>query len=183
MPITLDTPLSLYSIVAAYIIAFIPHNQKYRLINGTIGFDNVNPRDTDKETLIKRGMSAELAAKAERMTGAHRNGNEVFPLWAAAVLVGNQAGIEQSKLNILSLVFVASRLVFNYIYINQTTKRVALLRCSFVSYNHISKQTRRVVNQYVYQILMAVVKIMKHFRSLGDRIEARREILTQYCEA
>ncbi|KAF8518267.1 hypothetical protein BU17DRAFT_66508 [Hysterangium stoloniferum] len=124
------TPLSLYSIPIAWIMAFYPHNVKFRLIQSTVGWDNSNPRGQDYDYLVKKGMSAELALKVGRLTGAHNNGNEISPLWAAATLAANFAGIDTKTVNVISGSFVVTRLLFNYIYINQNTKTASALRSS-----------------------------------------------------
>ncbi|KAF8587783.1 hypothetical protein K439DRAFT_1630394 [Ramaria rubella] len=128
MPLSLDTPLSLYSIPIVWVTAFYPHNKKYRLISNSVGFDNVHPRSNEQDQLTKKGMSKELVDKVSRLTAAHQNGNEAFPLWAAAVLVANQAGIENRTLNIVSVGYISLRLFFNYIYIKNTTAGASSLR-------------------------------------------------------
>ncbi|KAF8518268.1 hypothetical protein BU17DRAFT_48853 [Hysterangium stoloniferum] len=124
----LSTPLSLYSIPVAYFMAFYPHNAKFSLIARTVGWNNLDPRSHNQETLVKKGMAPELAAKVDRMAAAHQNGNETFPLWAVAVLAANFAGVDTCTLNTVSGGFVLARLLFNYIYINQTTPTASWLR-------------------------------------------------------
>ncbi|KAF8152841.1 FAD dependent oxidoreductase-domain-containing protein [Mycena galopus ATCC 62051] len=76
MPTTsLSTPLSLYSIPAAWLTAFFPVILKTAAITKLKGFNNDSK------------IPPEAAQRIERMEGAHFNGNENFPLWAAAVCV------------------------------------------------------------------------------------------------
>ncbi|EIM89260.1 uncharacterized protein STEHIDRAFT_119948 [Stereum hirsutum FP-91666 SS1] len=119
MPITINSPLSLYSIPAVWLIGFYPFNAKFRLIKNTIGWDNVQPRQNRDRVAAK---APQILGKVDRYQGAHDNGHEIFPLWAAAVLAGNYAGLSQSTLNAFSLTFVGLRLLYNYIYINQSSR-------------------------------------------------------------
>ncbi|KIJ41119.1 hypothetical protein M422DRAFT_209565 [Sphaerobolus stellatus SS14] len=128
MPITLATPLSLYSIPIVWFVGFYPHNRRYALIDRTIGWDNVNPRSNTKETLLQKGMAPELVQRAANLAGAHQNGFEIFPLWAAAVLTANFVGVDHSTVNIVSGAFIGLRLLFNYVYINQDSKAKSGIR-------------------------------------------------------
>ncbi|KAF8636949.1 hypothetical protein AX17_003200 [Amanita inopinata Kibby_2008] len=62
------------------------------------------------------------------MQGAHMNGNEMFPLWAAAILAANVAGVDASLLNWASAIFIALRVAFNHIYIGHTTRAASVIR-------------------------------------------------------
>lgn len=56
-----------------------------------------------------------------RAEGAQQNGFENIGLFAAAVVVGNVAKLDNSTLNTLSYGYLASRVVYNFLYINGTT--------------------------------------------------------------
>ena len=52
-----------------------------------------------------------------RIKSAADNGYETLGLFAAAVAAGNQAGLTPRTLNLCSAGYLATRLIFNYIYI------------------------------------------------------------------
>lgn len=63
-----------------------------------------------------------------RAEGAQTNGFENLGLFAAAILAGNFAGLPNETLNLLSGGYVASRVLYNLIYINHTTEVGAAAR-------------------------------------------------------
>ncbi|TDL22784.1 hypothetical protein BD410DRAFT_788108 [Rickenella mellea] len=128
MPFTWSTPLSLYSIPAVWLTSFVPMNLKFSLIARTIGYNNVQPRANTGRMVNNRAVPKDVAAQAERMEGAHLNGNEMLPIWIAAVLAGNQAGVAQETLNSVSVAFIVTRILYNYVYITHTTQLASTLR-------------------------------------------------------
>jgi len=103
-------------------------NMKFALIDKHAGYDNVQPRANTKKLLENGTISKEIASRAERLEGAHLNGNEILPLWIGAVLAGNFAGISNHTLNVASAIFIALRVSYNYIYTNATTAAASRLR-------------------------------------------------------
>lgn len=73
------------------------------------GVSNNNPRD---------GYAALTDARAKRAYAAHQNSFEVFPFFAVAVLVALQAGYGTWILNVLCLLWLATRGVYIYAYLN-----------------------------------------------------------------
>ncbi|EJC98315.1 uncharacterized protein FOMMEDRAFT_23854 [Fomitiporia mediterranea MF3/22] len=128
MPVTLDTPLSIYSIPLVWYTAFYPMNVKFALIDKTIGYNNLQPRANTKRITEDEKVPRDVAERVQRLEGAHLNGNEILPLWIGAVLAGNMAGITNKTLNIASAGFIATRMLYNYVYINQKTVGVSWLR-------------------------------------------------------
>lgn len=63
-----------------------------------------------------------------RAEGAQTNGFENMGIFAAAVVAGNMAGLPAQTLNLLSGGYIASRVLFNLIYINHTTELGAAAR-------------------------------------------------------
>ena len=47
---------------------------------------SVQPRSNITKVVNNKNISPELAARIQRMEGAHLNGNEAFPLWVAAIV-------------------------------------------------------------------------------------------------
>ncbi|TFK72112.1 hypothetical protein BDN72DRAFT_836707 [Pluteus cervinus] len=103
---------------------------KYLSIDRIMGYDNVQPRSNTAKLVEDKKIPPEVAARIERMEGAHLNGNEAFPLWTAAVLAGNVVGLNNYVLNITSLTYIGMRLLYNTIYINHRTSAVSWIRSS-----------------------------------------------------
>jgi len=64
----------------------------------------------------------------KRCEGAQTNGFENLGLFASAVVAGNLAGLPAQTLNTLSGTYLASRALYNFIYITNTSGAVANLR-------------------------------------------------------
>jgi len=70
-------------------------------------FDNAKPRE----------YMERLDGARKRAHWAVQNGYETFPLFIAAVLLAERAGVVQSTVNVLAVVFVISRLVYGTLYV------------------------------------------------------------------
>jgi len=77
-------------------------------------FDNREPRE----------FQARLTGTALRAHWAHLNSLEAFPPFAAGVLIAQQVGAAQGRIDLLALAFVALRIAYGACYIaNQATLR------------------------------------------------------------
>lgn len=115
---------SLYTIPAAWVLAIVPH-----FYAASLGkFDNRTPRAYTKEIADDKSLSPETRATIIRAEGAQQNGFENIGLFAAAVVAGNIAGLENRTLNLLSGGYLVSRIVYNFVYIGNTTEQAATLR-------------------------------------------------------
>jgi len=123
-----QSPLSLYSIPVVWFTSFYPMNMKFALIDKYMGYNNVQPRANTKKIFESETIPKGVAARAERLEGAHLNGNEILPMWIGAVLAGNFAGVPNETLNTASAVFIALRVTYNYIYTNTTTAPASWFR-------------------------------------------------------
>ena len=86
-------------------------------------FDNTNPRDP---AFYTPGIRA-------RAFGAHLNGLEVLPFFAAAVLLAEFRAAPQQWIDLLSAGFVAIRLVYIFAYLaNLATMRTLLWNAGFL---------------------------------------------------
>ncbi|KAJ7270938.1 hypothetical protein C8J57DRAFT_1320093 [Mycena rebaudengoi] len=130
MPITLSTPLSLYSIPAVWLTAFLPNTFKFFLIEKLKGYKNLEPRQNTHRIVQDKAIPPAIAARIQRMEGAHLNGYENFPIWIAAILAGNFAGLDNYTLNVVSLTYISGRSLYNYLYFNQATEFQSWLRSS-----------------------------------------------------
>ncbi|MDR3388543.1 MAG: MAPEG family protein [Rudaea sp.] len=82
----------------------------FTAIAKTIGrrrFNNYSPRE----------FQAQLTGVAQRAHWAHLNSLEAFPPFAAAVLVAQQVGAAQGKIDTLALVFIVVRLGYGACYL------------------------------------------------------------------
>lgn len=90
-------------------------------------YDNINVRLWQNK----------LEGLAQRAHAAHLNSFEAFPLFAAAVLVAQMNGAEQSRVDLLALSFIGLRLLYGALYLaNLASLRslawVAALVCSIM---------------------------------------------------
>jgi uncharacterized MAPEG superfamily protein len=122
--------ISFYTIPVAWIIALVPHvyaTQLYRRASSK-QFDNRQPRSLTKMVADNQSIDKATKGRITRAESAQQNGFENIGLFATAVLAGNVAGLDTSWLNALSLGYVLSRIVYNFIYINNTTAALAATR-------------------------------------------------------
>jgi len=70
-------------------------------------FNNSNPRE----------FQAQLSGTALRAHWAHLNSFEAFPPFAAGVLVAQQIGAAQGRIDALAIAFVVLRVIYGLLYI------------------------------------------------------------------
>jgi uncharacterized MAPEG superfamily protein len=89
-------------------------------------FDRHRPRDFI-ETLKSADLDEETRGRLLRAEACTANGFEALPLFAAAVTAGNSAGLSAFTMNMLSVGWLTSRVVYTYVYIwYQGTEKLAL---------------------------------------------------------
>jgi hypothetical protein len=71
---------------------------------------------------VKLTLETATKERITRAEGAQQNGFENIGLFAAAVVAGNIAKLDNRTLNMLSGTYVASRLLYNYIYLTNDTE-------------------------------------------------------------
>ncbi|KAG0306455.1 hypothetical protein BGZ97_000732 [Linnemannia gamsii] len=120
-----NTPLLM--LPAAAVVAYAPHFIRGAIvIYHTKRWNNINPRgQLDK---IENKMTKAGWAMAKRAEGAHANGLETLPLFYGAVLAALHAGVAKDTVSFYSTFFVASRVLFNIVYIFNTSQLTALAR-------------------------------------------------------
>ncbi|KAH8094874.1 hypothetical protein BXZ70DRAFT_1009822 [Cristinia sonorae] len=126
--IGLNTPgLSLYSIPLVWLVGVWPQRKRLAIIDKSLpgGFNNVQPLSNVGRLTDYPGVKPETVEEVERAEGAHRNALEIMPLWIGAVLAGNHAGLDESFMNLASVAFIGARVLYNYIYLNQSDKKQA----------------------------------------------------------
>jgi uncharacterized MAPEG superfamily protein len=146
MPSFLDTHnLSILAIPAYYVLSVLPHSYALNVATGgqLTKWDNRNPRSSTLKSKLKDRLSAEEFAKYERLEACHANGMEVrfsctifanqtqayyvqnMPLFAAAIVLGNMAGLKKQGLdglNGFAGLFLAVRLLYTGVYATHQTQ-------------------------------------------------------------
>ena len=80
---------------------------------------NASPVFPGRITTTRALFLPALAAKRHAPTRAQQNSYEIFPPFAAAVIIAHATGnAAQATINLWALLFVASRLAFIYCYIS-----------------------------------------------------------------
>ena len=83
-------------------------------LDGGREYDNANPRDP-------RFYTPGLRARSQ---GAHLNGYEAFPFFAAAVILAEMRSVPQGIVNSLAVAFILARIAFVLLYLtNRPTAR------------------------------------------------------------
>ncbi|KAK2624379.1 hypothetical protein QTJ16_006329 [Diplocarpon rosae] len=124
-------PLQLYSLTcfdqipAAWLVAFLPHAYAASLSKK---FDNKSPRTYVGSLQEDQSIDQATRDRIVRSEGAQSNGFENLGLFAAAVVAGNVAGLPAQTLNTLTGAYIASRVLYNYIYVTNTSDAAANLR-------------------------------------------------------
>ncbi|KAM0750642.1 hypothetical protein T439DRAFT_325699 [Meredithblackwellia eburnea MCA 4105] len=121
---------SLYSVPAAWMLCIFPHWYAISLTASSKdlpNFKNSCPREFIAKCRALEKQSP-VVARYLRAEAASQNGFENIGLWAAAVAIGNAAGIPSSTLNIISGTYLVSRALYNVLYISTTTEQKSALR-------------------------------------------------------
>ncbi|KAJ7938383.1 hypothetical protein B0H13DRAFT_2572415 [Mycena leptocephala] len=134
MPVTLSTPLSLYSIPVVWLTAFLPCTMKAY---------GSHPADSRIQQLEPRQSTSRFATsdKVSRLRSLHEScawtaptitGMRIFPYglqpWSVFPAWGHIARLDNYTLNVVSLLYIGGRITYNYIYFNQATELQSLVR-------------------------------------------------------
>ncbi len=76
-------------------------------LHGRPAYDNGNPRDPGFYT---PGLRA-------RSQGAHLNGYEAFPFFAASVILAEMRGVPQGTVNAFAVAFIVARIAYVLLYL------------------------------------------------------------------
>ncbi|KAF1835483.1 hypothetical protein BDW02DRAFT_284097 [Decorospora gaudefroyi] len=122
--------VSVLAIPAYFILSVLPHGLAvFVATQGKFGtWDNRNPRSSDMKAQLKQRLPAKEYAKYERMEACHANGMENLPLFIAAVVLGNMAGLKQDDLTAFVTAFLAIRVCYTVAYIMTSSQAPTLLR-------------------------------------------------------
>lgn len=124
---------SYFSVPAAFFSAALPH--AYSVLSSRVHYDNANPRNHQEslaksETLDKVKQQCMLRAKA-----ASANGFETLGLYAPAVVAANVTGVDVRTLNMLTLGYIITRIIYNitYIWLQRNRKLAGVRSVSWVT--------------------------------------------------
>lgn len=123
--------VSLHTIPAAWIICLMPRmwaRSAYRSATNGQDIDVRQPRDFPKMVADNTTIDPDTRDRILRAEAAMANGFDNIGLFAAAVVAGNAARLNPKLLNGLSLGYVLSRVVYNFVYINNSTSQLARTR-------------------------------------------------------
>jgi uncharacterized MAPEG superfamily protein len=110
--------LCLLAAVILTILSIVPAK-----LDGRRQYDNANPRDP---AFYTPGLRA-------RSQGAHMNGFEAFPFFAAAVILAEMRSVPQHTVNILAVAFILARIAYVLLYLtDRPSLRSAVWTVGFV---------------------------------------------------
>ncbi|KAI6785718.1 Membrane associated eicosanoid/glutathione metabolism-like domain protein [Emericellopsis cladophorae] len=112
----LSKNLSYFSVPAAFLCALGPH--VYAITSAQSIYDNRDPRTFKDKVAQTQTLDAASKSRITKAKQASENGFETVGFFAAAVVAGNQVGIEPRILNALTWGYVASRIAFNVAYVH-----------------------------------------------------------------
>ncbi|KAK0736871.1 hypothetical protein B0T21DRAFT_410361 [Apiosordaria backusii] len=123
-----STNYSYYTIPAAFVLTLAPN--AYAMILAGRNYDLNQPRRTEEICSKDTSMPKATLQKISRAKAATANGFETLSLYAASVVAANSSGVVPlSKLNALTLGYVASRAAYNFVYVvAQDNKKLAGVR-------------------------------------------------------
>ncbi|KAF9184000.1 hypothetical protein BGZ50_003933 [Haplosporangium sp. Z 11] len=117
----------LLSLPVAAALAYAPHFIRALIvIKATKRWNNINPRGQLEK--VETRMAKAAWAMAKRAEGAHVNGLETLPVYYGAVLAALHAGVAKDQVNFYTGLFLASRALYNVVYILNTNQFAALAR-------------------------------------------------------
>jgi uncharacterized MAPEG superfamily protein len=87
-------------------------------------FDNTCPRTYTSSLKDDQTLDKKTKDQIIRAEGAQQNGFENLGLFAAAIVAGNIAKLDNSTLNYLSGGYLASRVIYTVLYINNDTEAI-----------------------------------------------------------
>ncbi|KAK4494035.1 hypothetical protein PRZ48_015222 [Zasmidium cellare] len=124
------TNISMWTIPAFWVLSLVPRAYGTKLYKKSTNkdFDSRAPRAFISTVENDQALDSATRARILRAEAACSNGFENFGPFCAALVAGNAARLEPVWLNGLSLAYLATRAVFNYVYINNETQSLAAVR-------------------------------------------------------
>jgi uncharacterized MAPEG superfamily protein len=94
--------LCLFAAVVLTVLSIVPAK-----LDGRREYDNANPRDP-------RFYTAGLRARSQ---GAHQNGYEAFPFFAASVILAEMRAVPQGTVDSFAVAFILARIAYVLLYL------------------------------------------------------------------
>ena len=113
------TNISLHTIPFAWLIAITPRiwaRRTYISLHNK-DLDLHHPRNFSATLSEDTDLDAQNRGRLLRAEAAMDNGLDNIGLFAAAIVAGNSAGLSPRVLNALSVGYLGSRVIYNYVYI------------------------------------------------------------------
>ena len=122
--------VSLYTIPVAWFLCLVPRVYAAHLYEkvSAAKFDNRYPRHLTKTVMECQNIDSCTKGRIVRAEMAQQNGFDNIGLFATAVIAGNMANISHTWLNAMSVGYLISRIIYNLIFINNTTLILAWTR-------------------------------------------------------
>ncbi|KAI9722980.1 MAG: hypothetical protein M1812_001429 [Candelaria pacifica] len=123
------TNYSIYAIPATYGLAVMPMVYAFSTMMRASNYQWSNAAPRQNFEALKGKVPQETWDKCFRAYGAHLNGLESFPLFAAAVLAGNLAKLPASEMNSFAAQYIGFRILYSGLYIfNRSSEKLAYVR-------------------------------------------------------
>ncbi|GIZ37565.1 hypothetical protein CKM354_000100900 [Cercospora kikuchii] len=115
--------IALYTIPAFWLIAVTPRFLSMRLYEKQTGskFDPRAPRNFTESVTHASKLDQDTKGFIVRGEAAMLNSFENFGPFTAAVVAGSAAKLNPATLNGLTIAYLGSRVVYNWVYMNSTT--------------------------------------------------------------
>ena len=132
---TLNAPLPTYAphfAIFNFLLSYVFSSARVQKMNLKID-DNVSPRyDLDSQKVESRIASGKITReqvdRLKRIYSAHQNSMEHFPVFIGAMLFATVAGLEEGMVNKYGLLYSVVRVLYIWIYANNTTRQAAGIR-------------------------------------------------------
>jgi len=125
-----QTNISFYTLPVSWILCLAPRLYAAYLYTTTTSkpIDLLLPRALAARATADSTLTAAERDRIVRAEAAQANGLENVGFFAAAVVAGNSAGLSKTLLNSLSLGYLASRALYNWLYVVGDKKAWAMAR-------------------------------------------------------
>ncbi|KAJ4424995.1 hypothetical protein N0V82_000277 [Gnomoniopsis sp. IMI 355080] len=107
--------LAYYSVPAALLLAFLPSG--YKMATAGKHADTAMPRRVLANLEKDPSIDKQMVLRLQRADAASANAFETIGLYAGGIAAAGAAGVPASTLNYLGVGYVASRLVYNVVYV------------------------------------------------------------------
>ncbi|KAJ3474323.1 hypothetical protein NLG97_g9898 [Lecanicillium saksenae] len=129
-----EASLAIGSLPLTLLVSALPHwytiyKAEANKVQG--GWANENPRSFVARLNAKAASGkklSDLESMILRGQAAQQNGFEWWAVWAAAVILGTLAKVPQEQMTKYTVIHVACRLVYNYLYVTTSRRSLSYLR-------------------------------------------------------